>query len=73
MHEFKAETGITFNDCLKRYRIAKAKELLSEGNMRINEVALAVGFSDSRYFAKIFKETTGKSPGEFMGRNKDEE
>lgn len=65
MHEFKEETGKTFNDCLKGYRIAKAKELLKQGNLRVSEVAAAVGFSDGRYFGQVFRENVGKTPSEY--------
>ena len=65
MHEFKVETGKTFNDCLKYYRIAKAKELLKQGTMRVNEIAAAVGFSDGRYFGQVFKEQVGVTPSEY--------
>lgn len=66
MHEFKEETGATFNECLTYYRIAKAKELLSQGKMRINEIAAAVGFSDGRYFGQVFKERVGITPSEYI-------
>lgn len=73
MHEFKVQTGKTFNDCVKGYRIAKAKELLKEGNLRVNEVAAAVGFSDGRYFGQVFREYVGKSPSEYADFINEEE
>lgn len=66
MHEFKEETGTTFNECLTYYRIAKAKELLAQGKMRINEIAAAVGFADGRYFGQVFKERVGITPSEYI-------
>lgn len=66
MHEFKEETGATFNECLTYYRIAKAKELLAQGKMRINEIAAAVGFADGRYFGQVFKERVGITPSEYI-------
>ena len=66
MHEFKVETGTTFKDCLKQYRIAKAKELFQKGNMRISEVAEAVGIPVVRYFGQVFKEQVGKTPTEYV-------
>ncbi len=71
MHEFKKSLGSTFNDCLKKYRTMRAKELLSSGNYRVNEVARAVGFSDARYFGMVFKGETGISPGEFIKQSQD--
>ena len=70
MHEFKTELNKTFNDCVKDYRITKAKELLSNGKLRINEVAEAVGFVDVRYFGLVFKESTGKTPREYKTTEK---
>ena len=66
MHEFKEETGATFNECLTYYRIAKAKELLAQGKMRINEIAAAGGFADGRYFGQVFKERVGITPSEYI-------
>lgn len=65
MHEFKVETGKTFNDCLKHIRIAKAKELLRRGDMRVNEIAAEVGFADGRYFGQVFRELVGVTPSEY--------
>lgn len=73
MHEFKKELGTTFNECLTKYRILQAKELLSSDSLRINEVARAVGFSDARYFGTVFKEITGVSPGEYARRAEKEQ
>lgn len=66
IHEFAEELDKSFIDCLREYRIMKAKELLEKGGMRVSEVAERVGFSDVKYFAKTFKKETGKSPREYM-------
>ncbi len=72
MHEIKVVTGKTFNDCLKHYRIAKAKELLKQGEMRVNEIAAAVGFSDGRYFGQVFKDVVGITPSEYLEKLNEE-
>lgn len=69
MHELKADLNKTFTDCLHEYRILKAKELLMQGNMRINEVAAAVGFKNSKYFIRVFKQETGLSPKGYKERS----
>jgi two-component system, response regulator YesN len=58
---FKQEMGINFNAYLSRYRVEQAKQLLEANNMKIYEVADAVGFSDPYYFSRVFKEITGMS------------
>lgn len=63
---FTKELGKSFSDYLKEYRIDKAKELLVRNKMKIYEVAEKVGYSDSKYFCKVFKEVIGMSPKEYM-------
>ena len=62
---FHKETGTTFSNYLKNYRIAKAKELLVGTNLKLYEIAEKVGYSDSKYFSRIFKEITGQLPTEY--------
>jgi signal transduction histidine kinase/AraC-like DNA-binding protein len=59
---FRKETGLTPITYLNRYRISKAKLLLAEGSQSITEIALAVGFSDSGYFSRLFRREAGISP-----------
>ena len=63
---FTKELGKSFSDYLKEFRIEKAKELLANKKMKIYEIAEKVGYSDSKYFCKVFKEYTGMSPKEYM-------
>lgn len=68
--KFKNETGYTFNDYLNRYRIQKAVDLLKENRYKIYEIAEMVGFSDYKYFIKVFKKYIGCSPARFISENK---
>jgi YesN/AraC family two-component response regulator len=65
IRSFRKEIGITPIDYLKRYRIRQAKTLLEAGHKSITEVALEVGFSDSSYFARVFRRETGMSPSAY--------
>lgn len=51
-------------------RISKAKQLLSEGILKINAVAFECGFSNQYHFCRIFKEKTGLTPTQYMKENK---
>ena len=62
---FKREMGMNFSVFLKEFRISHAKRLLKETDMKIYEVAQECGYSNSNYFARIFKEVTGVSPAEY--------
>lgn len=62
---FKKETGYSFLEYLAKVRIEKAKELLKEPGLRIQDVSLMVGYSDVKYFTKLFIKHTGMKPKEF--------
>jgi AraC-like DNA-binding protein len=65
-HErFFAEVGFTPADHRARARVAAAKQSLRAGEMSITEIAMAVGFSTSQYFATVFKNLTGMAPREY--------
>ena len=53
------ETGKTFPELLNSARIAEARQLLRNNNIKIQEVALQTGFEDPAHFARAFKRTTG--------------
>lgn len=63
---FKEYVGETFIEFLTRTRIEKAKEILLAGSSKIYEVALKVGYTDQRYFSKVFKKYTGVNPGDYV-------
>lgn len=66
---FKKEVGTNFVDYLNQYRIDMAKKLLKDVRYNVNEVAGLVGFSDARYFSKMFKKNVGVKPTEYRSRN----
>lgn len=61
-NRFKEETGLTFNDYLNRYRIQVAIDMLKEKKMPIYMIASETGFSDYKYFVKVFYKYVGCSP-----------
>jgi AraC-like DNA-binding protein len=48
-----------------RWRMQKAKSLLSDGRATISEVAEAVGYESEAAFSKAFKRATGTAPGAY--------
>lgn len=62
MHIFKQETGKTFNNYLKDYRISVAIDLIKSGQYKIYEIGPMVGYTDVQYFHRVFKQQTGLTP-----------
>jgi YesN/AraC family two-component response regulator len=62
---FKGETGVTFSDYLTLSRLQRAKELLVATRMPVGEIADKVGYQTDKYFAKVFKDNVGISPGQY--------
>jgi len=67
---FKTEFGLTITDFVTQVRIEKAKELLENPNLKIYEIADAVGYQNDKYFIKVFKRAEGVTPSEFRSRPK---
>jgi AraC family transcriptional regulator, arabinose operon regulatory protein len=63
---YSNEFGISIFEDLIMIRISSAKELLKRNTLSIKEISTAVGFSDSNYFAKVFRKVEGLSPTEFQ-------
>src|SRR5438477_10519667 len=63
--KFKKVTGINFVDYVAHTRIEKARDLLHNVNLRISEIAFAVGFQSLSQFNRVFKKLTRQSPTQF--------
>ena len=61
-HIFKREMGMSFVDWYNRERIERARQLLCQSDMRVNEIAASVGIDNANYFSILFKKLTGKTP-----------
>lgn len=59
---FKDFTNLSPVDYRNQLRVEHAKELLSQSNLPVSEVARSVGIEDQFYFSRIFKEFEGVSP-----------
>lgn len=59
---FTKEVGMSFSDYLNKVKNTKAKELILETNMKINDIAKAIGYTDTSYFYRKFKKYYGICP-----------
>ncbi|MBE6394340.1 MAG: helix-turn-helix domain-containing protein [Lentisphaerae bacterium] len=62
---FKKTTGSTPIKYLINLRVMHAAELLLHTDLNMTEIAQECGFSDSNYFCRKFRETTGIPPRQF--------
>ena len=70
--KLKALTGQTPNNFVKTIRLKRAAQLIKTEKYKISEVASNVGFNDSKYFGKCFKEQFGASPSKYNALEVDE-
>lgn len=62
---FNREMEQNFSVFLKRFRISHAKRLLKDTDKKIYEIAKEVGYTDAKYFNRVFKDVEGVSPGDY--------
>jgi two-component system response regulator YesN len=63
---FKRTTGMSFTEFLHKVRLEAACNLLETSDMKIADIADAVGYSDVPYFYKIFRKAYGCTPVKYM-------
>jgi len=63
--KFKEAIGETFVRYVARARFERAAALLAQADLRVSEIAFAVGFQSLSQFNRTFKRFAGKSPREF--------
>ena len=61
----RAITDCTATTYILRIRMEKAKRLLSSTEQPIGDIAMACGFEDTRYFARVFKQMFDFTPTQF--------
>lgn len=59
---FKMETGSSINKYIKAVRMEKAKQILTQTNIRVSDAGAAVGYSNTSYFIRSFHEYFGETP-----------
>jgi len=62
---FKTKTGINLTDYINNYRIKKSMELIENSQLKIKDIALKVGFTNSNTFIRLFKKFSGFTPQEY--------
>ncbi|MFC2947833.1 helix-turn-helix domain-containing protein [Virgibacillus sediminis] len=63
--KFKQETNMTITGYQQMLRVKKAKYLLKNESISIEEIAWLVGYEDASYFTRVFKRETGYTPSKY--------
>lgn len=62
---FRKELNLSPVECINRFRIQRAKDLLINTDDDITSIAIQVGFDDPAYFSRVFRKLVGCSPREY--------
>ena len=65
----KKYTGHTFKELLQQQRLQQAVYLLSQTTLSVNHIMEAIGYNNSSFFYRIFREKYGCSPNEYRIEN----
>lgn len=63
--KFRQETGFTITNYLQKIRIEKSCELLAGTELRVTEIAQAVGYENVKHFQQLFSRMLHMSPREY--------
>src|ERR1700730_15331946 len=66
--KFKQVTGTNFVEYVARTQFKNACDLLRNPNLRISEIAFAVGFQSLSQFNRVFKKIARKSPSQYRDK-----
>ncbi|MEK5057211.1 hypothetical protein BK126_17200 [Paenibacillus sp. FSL H7-0326] len=66
---FKQTTGINYVEYVSKVRIEKAKKMLLDTDLRINEIAERTGYQHS-WFNRVFKKHEGVTPSQYRETHK---
>ncbi|ULT54951.1 response regulator [Neobacillus drentensis] len=62
---FKNQTGETVLDFVTKARIEKSKDLLLSTDLKIYDISQLVGYTDTKYFSKLFRKHFGEVPSKY--------
>ncbi len=71
--KLKSIVGLTPADFLREARIKRACQMLQSTAKSVAEVAFACGFTDAKYFSKVFRHSVGESPSQYRTSHPDEQ
>lgn len=68
-HLFKRQTGLRLGQLLVEQKLQRAAHLLNNGNLRIKEIASAIGYEHTSSFIRAFERRFSEAPQTYRRRN----
>lgn len=68
MKLFKQQFGYGIHEYIQKVRMDKARELLDDASLKIQEISEMLGYKDKNYFSKAFRNYYSVSPSEYRGQ-----
>ena len=65
LRRFASATGMSPIEYCRAVRIARGRELLEGGDIPLKEIAQSLGYKDVASFARVFRKSTGLTPGTY--------
>lgn len=62
---FKKQEGVTVLQYINDMKLSRAKQLLSESDMQVKDIAVELGFTSAGYFGRFFKSKMGMTPNAY--------
>lgn len=67
---FKRYYKMTFTECLQLIRLGRAANYLSSTTMPVEEIIAEIGYENSSYFHRLFKQRYGLTPKQFRDNSR---
>jgi hypothetical protein len=69
--KIKSLSGMNMIEFIRDYKLRIAKKLLESQSISVAEVCFKVGYTDRKYFSKLFKKRFGAPPSSFLKRKEE--
>lgn len=66
--KLKSLTSLTIQEYIIDFKLKTAKKIITSQNLSVTDVCYMVGYSDRKYFSKLFKQRFGKNPSEYISK-----
>lgn len=63
--KIRSITGLTPVDFYRKYHIERAAQLMRNEGLTVSEACYRTGFSDPKYFSRVFKKFIGQTPSDY--------